>query len=85
MIIEIIQTILLFEANSNRPANDLRKKPVKEDIQIADILLSNVKPALIILLIIAAFIAFVLIMMALVGASGVESGTYYNHFDEVVR
>ena len=85
MIIELIQTILLFEANSNRPVNDLRRKPVKEDIQIADILLSNVKPALIILLIIAAFIAFVLIMMAVVGTSSVESGNYYYHLNEVIR
>jgi len=85
MIIELIQTILLFEANSNRPVNDLRRKPVKEDMEIMDVVLANVKPALIILLIVAAFILFVVFMMAVVGTSSVESGNYYYHLHEVVR
>lgn len=87
MIFQWIQMllVLLFETQEG-PKYDLRRKPTKETYKYkVNLWVQRNFYIICIAIIILLFVAFVGFCFMIVGVSGVESGTYYNHFQEVVR
>lgn len=86
MIRQIIQMLLvMIVGNSNRPVNDLRKKPTREDhLKTANCIFKKYRFILNAIFFLSIFILFVWVCFTFVGASGVESGSYYNHMVDVI-
>lgn len=87
MILKLLQVLLvsLFGINNQGPVHDLRKKPTKEDhLRNLNCVLHRYSSIFIAIFLIAIFIVFLWTCFAFVGASGVESGNYYNHLADVI-
>ena len=83
IIIQIL-IISLFGAGKG-PTHDLRKKPTKEDhMRTLNCFIQRYFYIFVAIFIMLLFITFVCVCFASVGASGVESGNYYNHIQEVI-
>lgn len=83
----LIQTliILLVGARTVQPVHDLRKKPTKEDhLRTINCTLKRYSYIFIALFLLAVLIIFFWACFSFVGASGVESGNYYNHISDVI-
>lgn len=86
MILQLLQALFvsLFGIN-NRPVHDLRKKPTREDhLRTLNCVLQKYSYIFIAIFLIAIFIVFTWACFTFVGASGVESGNYYNHLSDVI-
>ncbi|MBR5796095.1 MAG: hypothetical protein IKY26_08100 [Erysipelotrichaceae bacterium] len=86
MILQLLQVLFvsLFGTN-NRPVNDLRKKPTREDhLKTINCIIERYWYIFVALFLIAVFIVFFWACFTFVGASGVESGNYYNHLTDVI-
>lgn len=86
MIRQLIQMlIIMIVGNSNGPVNDLRKKPTREDhLKTLNCIIQRYYYVFVGLFLLGVFIAFICVCFAFVGASGVESGSYYNHMVDVI-
>lgn len=63
----------------------LQKKPTREDYRKEiNYFITRNFGIIAIIAIIFLLVVFVMVCFTVVGASGVESGNYYNHFQEVI-
>ena len=87
MIRKLVQMfiVLLVGTKTTQPVHDLRKKPTREDhLKNLNHIFQKYFYIWIGLFMLGIFIVFVAVCVAYVGASGVESGTYYNHLHQVI-
>ena len=71
--------VMLFGVN-NKPKNDLRKK---QSSKFNSFIQRNFF-IIAFIVILLCFICFIITCFAVVGASGVESGNYYYHLQDVI-
>ena len=87
IIFQVIQMLILLIVGTKtaQPVNDLHKKPTREDhLKKWNCIFQKYYYLFIALFLLGIFIVFVAVCIAFVGASGVESGVYYNHLQEVI-
>lgn len=77
--------LLIFGNTTNKPVYDLRKKPTRED-HYRDFNLWIQRNFYFICLatILVCLVVFIISCYLLVGVSAVESGTVYNHMEDLV-
>ena len=85
MILQLLQLLLVSLFGTRGPVNDLHKKPTKQDrLRNLNSILGRYSYIFMALFLIAVFIVFLWCCITFVGASGVESGNYYNHMTDVI-
>ena len=80
-----ILIILLVGTKTVKPVHDLRKKPTRKDyIRTIDCFVKRYYGFCIAVFLLAMFIVLVIVAIACIGPSTVDSGLVYNHMDKII-
>lgn len=82
--LSLLYLLIFGDTTTNKPVYDLRKKPTREDnLRSFNCWIARNFYIICLATIVILLIVFIIVCFSIVGASTLESGTYYNHIGDL--